>query len=118
MKQTTQNPQHSHQISHTLTSARQAAGLSLRELARRAGTSHATLLAYEKGQKMPSVATFLRIVEAANFAVDFDLSPRIRMMDGLDRGEELEQALELAAQFPARQSKHLELPRFGTVGAK
>lgn len=104
------------QVSHTLVSARQAAGLSLRELARRAGTSHPTLRAYEKGQKMPSVVTFLRVLEAANFAVDFELSPRIRQMDGIARGEELEEALNLAAQFPARHSEHLELPRFGAEG--
>lgn len=118
MQATAQPPQYSAQVSQALVSARQAAGLSLRELAQRAGTSHSTLLAYEKGQKTPSVATFLRILEAANFAVDFELSPRIRVMDGLDRGEELEQALNLAAQFPARHNKHLDLPRFGAGGRR
>ncbi|MEX0642122.1 MAG: helix-turn-helix transcriptional regulator [Pirellulales bacterium] len=118
MEATTQSNRHSQQVSHTLSRARQAAGLSLRDLARRAGTSHATLLAYEKGRKAPSVETFLRVLEAANFAVDFELSPRIRVMDGLDRGEELEQALDLAARFPARHNKHLALPRFGAGGRR
>ena len=40
--------------------ARLSAGLSLREVAQRAGTSHATLSAYERGLKSP----FLRIVNA------------------------------------------------------
>ncbi len=35
--------------------ARLDAGLSLRELARRAGTSHVTLSAYEHGTKSPTL---------------------------------------------------------------
>ncbi|MDP6376138.1 MAG: helix-turn-helix transcriptional regulator [Pseudomonadales bacterium] len=38
--------------------------MSLRELARRAGTSHATLSAYEKGVKTPSTSTFVRHARA------------------------------------------------------
>lgn len=93
-----------------LRDVRQRAGLSLRELARRAQTSHPTLLAYERGSKTPSVDTFLRIVRAAGFAADIELSTRIRVADGLERGEELKQALELAAMFPARPSRRLRFP--------
>ena len=99
-----------------LRSARLAAGLSLRELASRAGTSHATLSAYEQGNKVPSVVTFLRVLHACEFAVDFVLRPRVRWRNGLARGEELAQALELAEQFPSRYEKRrtpLEFPRFG-----
>ena len=45
--------------------ARNDAGLSQRELARRAGTSQATLSAYEAGRKSPSLDTLARIVRAA-----------------------------------------------------
>ena len=45
--------------------ARHDAGLSQRELARRAGTSQATLSAYEAGRKSPSLETLARIVRAA-----------------------------------------------------
>lgn len=45
--------------------ARWEAGLSQRELARRAGTSQATLSAYEAGRKSPSLGTLARIVRAA-----------------------------------------------------
>lgn len=100
-------------IARTLRDARAAAGLSLRALARRAGTSHPTLLAYEQGRKVPGTATFVRILEACGLAVDFALSPRIRERDGLDRGEELAQVLLLAEQFPVRASRHLDCPRFG-----
>ncbi len=98
--------------SSLLVAARTDAGLSLRELAAKAGTSHATLSAYEKGRKVPSIATFLRILEACGNAVEIQLYPRIRERDGIDRGEELEAVLKLAAQFPARTSRHLDLPVF------
>lgn len=45
--------------------ARHDAGLSQRELARRARTSQATLSAYEAGRKSPSLDTLARIVRAA-----------------------------------------------------
>ena len=95
-----------------LASARAQAQLSLRELAERAKTSHATLSAYEKGRKVPSVTTYLRILEACGNAVDIQLHPRIRERDGISRGEELEAVLNLAAQFPAKAARHLDLPAF------
>lgn len=45
--------------------ARHEAGLSQRELARRAGTSQATMSAYESGRKQPSLETLARIIRAA-----------------------------------------------------
>lgn len=45
--------------------ARHDAGLSQRQLAKRAGTSQATLSAYEAGRKSPSLDTLARIVRAA-----------------------------------------------------
>jgi transcriptional regulator with XRE-family HTH domain len=89
-----------------LREARERRGLSLRELAARAGTSHATLSAYEHGTKTPSVATLERILRAAGFALDLDLVPRT------DRGEELARVLELAGHFPARHAATLAFPRF------
>lgn len=55
--------------------ARQAAGLSQEELARRAATSRPTLSAYEHDRKSPSLVTAGRIVAAAGF--DLGLVPRI-----------------------------------------
>ncbi|XOV87022.1 MAG: helix-turn-helix domain-containing protein [Pseudomonadota bacterium] len=96
----------------TLQAARTRAGLSLREAATLAGTSHATLHAYETGKKTPSVDTFIRILEAMGFALEFELHPRIREADGLKRGEELRQVLELAEQFPARVPRYMDHPCF------
>ena len=89
-----------------LKEARRRAGLSLRELAERAGTSHSTLSAYERGAKTPSVTTLERILRAAGFALDLALVPR------RDTGRELERALELARHFPARHAPSLDFPRF------
>jgi transcriptional regulator with XRE-family HTH domain len=94
--------------------ARERAGLSLRAAAERAGTSHATLAAYEARRKTPAVTTYLRLLHAYGYAADIELSPRVREVNGYLRGEELEAVLELAEQFPARHTKTLTCPRFGT----
>jgi transcriptional regulator with XRE-family HTH domain len=92
--------------------ARTGSGLSLRQLAERAGTSHATLSAYERSRVVPSVQTLQRIVRAAGFGLALDLLPRAGD-DSADRGGELLEVLELAAQFPARHARRLQYPRFG-----
>ena len=100
----------------TLRRARARSGLSLRDLARRAGTSHATLSAYEAGRTTPGVDTLDRIVRAAGFELDAELVPAVD--DGADpaaRGRELVEVLELAALFPARHAAELEYPPFGRV---
>ena len=96
-------------------SARRSSGLTLRALAERAGTSHATLAAYEQGHKVPRADTLLRILEAAGVELvpaplrRADRSPEARRA----KGEELVQALRLAQQFPARHVGHGRYPRFG-----
>jgi transcriptional regulator with XRE-family HTH domain len=86
----------------TVRMARNRAGLSLRQLGRLAGTSHSTLSAYESGDKVPTVATLVRIVRAAGFALDLDISPTAVLPDRAARGRELVEVLELAERFPAR----------------
>ena len=93
--------------------ARARAGLSLRALAERAGTSHPTLAAYEAGRKTPGFETLQRILTACGFAVEIRLSRRVRERDGLARGEELEQVLRLADVFPVRDlPDRIERPAF------
>lgn len=94
-----------------LRSVRQRSRLTLRALAERAGTSHATLAAYESGSKVPRVDTLARIVRAAGFEPSVDLTPCAP--DRRARGEELVDVLLLAEQFPARHTKTLRYPRFG-----
>lgn len=93
--------------------SRARAGLTLRELAALAGTSHSTLSAYEHGSKVPSTATFDRIVRAAGFRADTTLQRRIDRIGGLSRGDELVAVLELADAFPARHSREPDYPVFG-----
>ncbi len=97
--------------------ARQCAGLSLRQLAVRAGTSHSALAAYESGRTTPNVDTLDRVLRAAGFASDVVLCPRIDGTGGdrSARGRELIEALELAEMFPARHQPELAFPRFGVV---
>jgi transcriptional regulator with XRE-family HTH domain len=56
--------------------ARSGAGLSQRELARRAQTSQATLSAYESGRKSPTLDTLERVVRAAGLDLRITLEPR------------------------------------------
>ena len=97
--------------------ARTSQQLTLRELARRAETSHATLAAYESARTRPTTQTFARIIDAAGFAIDVHLAPRHRGTTGLPRGEELRQVLELAEQFPARHAPEIEYPPFHAAKA-
>jgi transcriptional regulator with XRE-family HTH domain len=95
--------------------ARRMAGLTLRALAARAGTSHSTLAAYEQGRKVPNVVTLDRILRAAGFAADVTLHRRIDDGDRAARGRELIEVLELAAMFPASHSPTITFPPFGVA---
>ncbi|MEY2418877.1 MAG: hypothetical protein QOG90_1557 [Actinomycetota bacterium] len=94
--------------------ARQRSQLGLRELARRARTSHATLHAYESGAKTPRVDTLNDLVAAAGFDLEITLAPRWRVNErGVARGAELAEVLALAEEFPARHARKLTAPPFG-----
>ena len=102
------------EAARTLRRARIEAGLSLRALAERAGTSHATLAAYEAGRAIPRVDTLDRILRAAGYATDIDVAWRPDATDDERdaKGNELLQAIELAAMFPARHTRRLRYPPF------
>lgn len=97
----------------TLRRTRVRAGLSLRALAERSGTSHATLAAYEAGRIVPRVDTLDRILRAAGFESDISVGRRPDATDSerVAKGDELLQALTLAAMFPARHPRRLRFPR-------
>lgn len=52
-------------LSVQLRQAREAAGLTVTEVARRAGTSRATIYAYESGRVSPSLETAQRVLAAS-----------------------------------------------------
>lgn len=95
--------------------ARERAGLTLRELGERAQTSHSTLSAYESARTTPNVDTLDRVLRAAGFAADVTLQQRVGTgrEERVARGQELFDVLELAEMFPARHAPTLRFPVFG-----
>ena len=90
--------------------ARERAGLSKRELARRAGTSPAAIVAYESGERDPSVRTLARILAATGHRGDVNLRPGPSRPDQ-QRAARLRQVLELAEHLPRRRaSRRLRFP--------
>ena len=57
-------------VGEVISECRAKAGLTQAELARRAGTSQATISAYENGAKSPAVATLERILAVTGHALD------------------------------------------------
>jgi transcriptional regulator with XRE-family HTH domain len=99
--------------------ARRRAGLSLRELARFAGTSHTAIAAYESGRKVPNADTLERIVRAAGFSMEVTLARRVgrSRAERVARGHELAEVLVLAETFPADVERTLPAPCFGRAVA-
>jgi transcriptional regulator with XRE-family HTH domain len=92
-------------------SARERAGLSKRELARRARTSPAAVIAYESGARDPTVGTLRRLLAATG--TDLEVAPT-RRPDPHQAAARLEQVLDLADALPYRPERHLPYPRFPT----
>ncbi len=92
--------------------ARSQSRLSLRALADRAATSHATLSAYENGRVDPTTRVLERIIAASGRSLEATLLGRPAGLAPMSRGDELAAVLELAEQFPARHSSRLEYPVF------
>ena len=101
-----------------ISAARRRAGLSKRELARRAKTSPAAIVTYEQGTRDPSVETLNRILHAAGSAASVRLGTRARP-DAAVAAQRLEQVLGLADALPHRTpSRTLPYPRFGWVRSR
>ncbi len=93
--------------------AREHAGLSKRELARRAHTSPAAIVAYEAGTRDPTVGTLVRLVAAAGADVEIDVEPAPGPSGAGTAGELLAQVLELAEHLPRRRAaRRLSYPPF------
>ncbi len=58
-----------------LREARRRAGLSQRELAKRAGTAHSVVARIEAGTTSPTWKSLTRILEAAGFSLDAGMIP-------------------------------------------
>jgi transcriptional regulator with XRE-family HTH domain len=99
----------------TLRSARERAGLTQGELAARAGTSQATVSAYESGSKQPSVATFSRLLAAAGsrLTVEHAGAPLTEPSPAelARNGATLAEVIGLAEALPVRHARTLRYPR-------
>jgi transcriptional regulator with XRE-family HTH domain len=74
--------------------ARQLAGLTQAELARRSGIAAPTISAYEAGRRDPTVTNLVRLLDAAGL----DLA--LQQSEHAHRGRRLEQVLSLASVLP------------------
>ena len=95
----------------TLRDARVGAALTQAELAARAGTSQATLSAYERGRKVPSLATLDRLLRASGRRLSTAPVAREPTHAELERASrQLADVLELAAALPTRHEPTLRFP--------
>ena len=91
--------------------ARLDAGLTQHALAARAGTSQATISAYESGRKQPSLATLDRILDATGSRLTVVPSAA---SDLARVGRALRDVMELAEALPVKHARALEFPRLRT----
>ena len=95
--------------------ARASADLSQTALARRAGTSQATVSMYETGRKQPTVETLIRLLAAAGVRLALErrgtpgMEPSPAQHARVARG--LADVLALAEELPARHDPDLRFPR-------
>ena len=102
----------------TLRSARRKSGLSQTELARRAGTSQATISAYESGNKEPALSTLERLLAGTGHRLDVrsgtaTRQPSVREIER--RGRVLAQVLSLAEALPAKRRSGLRYPNLNPL---
>jgi transcriptional regulator with XRE-family HTH domain len=103
------------QVQAVIRDARQAAGLTQKALAERAGTSQPTVALYESGKRDPSASTLVRLVEACGGRLKVEAGHqclRTPSQAELERvGRQLVDVLELASKLPTKHSPELNFPR-------
>ena len=91
--------------------ARSRAGLSKRELARRARTSPAAIVFYEAGDREPTLPTLQRILAAAGSRAELVVVPARPHPDPGTAGRRLVEVLDLAEHLPHRRAaRRLDFP--------
>jgi transcriptional regulator with XRE-family HTH domain len=97
-----------------LTECRLRAGLTQRELARRAATSAAAVCVYERGDRVPRVDTLIRLIAATGSTLQL-LATRPPPLDVDANARTLEELLDLADRLPQRSVRRLEAPPFASL---
>lgn len=94
--------------------SRERAGLSKRELARRAGTSPAAIVKYESGATSPTVDTLDRLLRAAGWEIEVHVARVSQQL--VERGEMMHELLGIVDLVDIRPAHPtLEFPRFEDV---
>lgn len=88
--------------------ARDQAGISQAELARRVGTPRSVINVYEHGKREPSAEMLARILNATGHRLAAE--PVSKPVDVLRASKILEQVLELAEALPYRPAKSNTYP--------
>lgn len=104
-------------VATLLTTARRRAGLSQRQLARRARTSAAAVCLYEQGERVPRVDTLERLLAAMGTSLVLD-APDPPRVDLAARGEDVVAVLRLADRLPQRQEPTLRFPPFRSLAVR
>lgn len=94
---------------------RERAGLTQALLAQRAGTSQATLSAYESGRKQPSIETLTRLLAACGSRLDVRRGQPDVVVPSASQSARtarvLSDVLALAAALPSQPGPELRFPR-------
>lgn len=91
-----------------IVSARESAGISQAELARRIGVPRSVMCVYEHGKREPGAGTLLHILAATGNKLRFE--PREDKAEIERAGRILEQVIELAEALPYEPRKTLGYP--------
>jgi transcriptional regulator with XRE-family HTH domain len=94
-------------VAAVLADARRRSGLTIRQLGRRARTSHSAIAAYESGAKAPNTTTLGRLINACGFEIEHRLRPLGEFENRAQRGRELLEVLDLADQFPSEHASRI-----------
>jgi len=89
--------------SHLLHEARQKAGLTQRELAKRAGTAQSVIARIELGKTAPSTTTLNSILAAAGFELQSELV--IKPIEGSHMLEDINRILQLTPEERLQEVK-------------
>ena len=102
-------------VASLIRSSRERAGLSQRELGRRAGTSAAAVCLYEQGRRVPRTDTLARLVAGSGATLDVRARWETTELDLARSGRVLIELLEVSDRLPRRARTDLVYPTFPMV---
>lgn len=99
-------------VPSVLRDARRRSGLTQADLGAATGTSQATISAYERGRKTPSLDTLERLLAATGARLQVAPAPTAPPPEALAQtARALHDVLRLAAALPTRHERELRYPR-------